>query len=75
MARTKIHVTPTENGWQAKAVGGLRASATGSTKAEVVSRAIEIAKNNGDASVIIHKSDGTIQEERTFGKDPFPPKG
>jgi hypothetical protein len=25
--------------------------------------------------VVIRKKDGTIQEERTYGKDPFPPKG
>lgn len=75
MVKTRIHVTPTDNGWQSKAEGAQRANATGSTKAEVVQRAIEIAKNNGNASVIIHKADGKIQEERTFGKDPFPPKG
>jgi hypothetical protein len=38
---------------------------------------IEIAKNRGDSSVVIHKQDGEIQEERTYPKssDPFPPEG
>jgi hypothetical protein len=75
MAKTRIHVTPTHNGWQSKAEGAQRANSTGTTKTEVVRRAVEIAKNNGNASVIIHKADGTIQEERTYGKDPFPPRG
>jgi hypothetical protein len=75
MGKTRIHVTPTENGWQSKSEGAQRANAIGPTKADVVQRATEIARNNGNASVIIHKKDGTIQEERTFGKDPFPPRG
>ncbi len=75
MTKTKIHVTSTDKGWQSKTSGAQRANATGPIKGEVIKRAIEIAKNNGNASVIIHKADGTIQEERTFGKDPFPPKG
>ena len=75
MAKTRIHVTPTQSGWQSKAEGAQRANSTGTTKTEVVRRAVEIAKNNGNASVVIHKADGKIQEERTYGKDPFPPRG
>ncbi|WP_342644893.1 DUF2188 domain-containing protein [Mucilaginibacter sp. CSA2-8R] len=73
--RVTYHVTKTEDGWQAKKEGGERASVTGNTKQEVVERAIEIAKNKEVSSVRIHKSDGTIQEERSYGSDPFPPKG
>lgn len=38
---------------------------------------IEIVKKQDNSSVIIHKEDGKIQEERTYPKksDPFPPKG
>lgn len=77
MARKVYHVTKTEDGWQGKAEDGKRASVTGSTKEEVVKRTIEIAKNQGDSSVKIHKSDGKIQEERTYPKssDPYLPKG
>ena len=40
-------------------------------------KTIEIAKNQGNSSVKIHKQDGKIQEERTYpkGTDPYPPKG
>lgn len=27
------------------------------------------------SQVIIHKADGTIEDERTYDADPFPPKG
>ena len=75
--RTTYHVTKTDDGWQSKKENGQRASITGNTKDDVVQRTIEIARNQGDTSVIIHKKDGKFQEERTFPKssDPFPPEG
>jgi hypothetical protein len=74
--RITYHVTPTQDGtWQGKAEGNERASVVGDTKAEVVDRTIEIAKNQKKSQVIIHKLDGQIQEERTYGDDPNPPKG
>lgn len=77
MARTKYHVTKTDEGWQGKKEGAQRASVTGATKEDVVKKTIELAKKQGESSVVIHKQDGKIQEERTFPKssDPFPPKG
>ncbi|MBC7754217.1 MAG: DUF2188 domain-containing protein [Moraxellaceae bacterium] len=72
------HVTKTEDGWQGKAEGGSRASATGATKQEVTQRTIEIAKNQPEPiSVRIHKMDGKIQEERTYpgSADPSSSKG
>jgi hypothetical protein len=75
--RKTYHVTKTDSGWQGKKEGGERASVTGDTKEEVLKKTIEIAKNQGDTSVVIHKQDGKIQEERTYPKssDPFPPEG
>ena len=77
MARKVYHITKTEDGWQGKAENGQRASVTGGTKEEVLQKTIEIAKNQGNTSVKIHKADGTFQEERTYPKssDPYPPKG
>jgi hypothetical protein len=75
--RKTYHVTKTDDGWQGKLEGGQRASVTGNTKEEVLKKTIEIAKNQENSSVKIHKSDGKIQEERTYPKksDPFPPEG
>jgi hypothetical protein len=67
MADRKIyHVNKTDDGWEGKLEGGQRASVTGSTKTEVVSKTIELAKNQEKSSVIIHTKDGKIEEERTF---------
>ncbi len=54
-----------------------RASVTGENKKEVVDRTIAMAKNHTMSSVVIHKADGTIQEERTYPRstDPNPPMG
>jgi hypothetical protein len=76
-SRVKYHVTKTEEGWQGKKEGGERASVKADTKEEAVQKTIEIAKKQDESSVIIHKKDGEIQEERTYPKssDPFPPAG
>lgn len=75
--RKIYHVTKTGNGWQGKLEKGQRASVVGSTKAEVVQKTIEIAKRQPESSIRIHKTDGKIQEERTYPKksDPYPPRG
>jgi len=75
--RKTYHVTKTNDGWQGKLEGGQRASIKGDSKAEVVKKTIELAKNQESSSVRIHKLDGKIQEERTYPKksDPFPPEG
>ena len=74
--RKKYHVTQKPDGtWAGKAQGGQRASTVGNTKAEALKRTIEIAKNKPSSQVIIHKRDGKFQEERTYGNDPYPPKG
>lgn len=75
MSRKVYHVVKTEDGWAGKARGGERVSVKGNTKAEVVARTAGIAKNYGNSQVVIHKMDGKIQSERTYGNDPFPPKG
>jgi len=78
MTKRKVyHVTKTDDGWQGKLEDGQRASVKGETKADVLKKTIELAKNQENSSVKIHKTDGTIQEERTYPKssDPFPPEG
>jgi len=76
MARPKpIHVTPdSKGGWRAEREGSNRAIATGDNKEPVVDRARGVARNE-KGSVVIHGRNGRIQEERTYGPDPYPPKG
>lgn len=74
--RKKYHVTKRPDGqWQTKGEGASRASAVTETKAEAVNRARELAKNQPLGQVVIHKSNGQIQTEHTYGNDPNPPKG
>ncbi len=74
--RKTYHVTPgTNGGWKVKGEKVSRASSSHETKAKAVERAKEPAKNQGLGQVVIHKQDGTIQTEHTYGKDPYPPKG
>lgn len=75
--RKTYHITKTDEGWQGKVEEGKRASVTGETKEEVTKKTIDLAKSQGNSSVIIHKADGKIQEERTYPRssDPFPPEG
>ncbi len=75
--RKKYHVTKRQDGnWQGKAQGGSRASVITSTKQEAMAETIRIAKNKPSSQVIVHKSNGRFQEERTYGgKDPYPPIG
>ena len=77
MTRKKYHITKTDNGWQGKLEKGQRASVVGSTKAEVQQKTIDLAKNNNNSQVFIHKADGKFQEERTYPRsiDPRKTKG
>ncbi len=75
--RKKIHVVKNSErgGWDIKNEHASRASSNHDTKQEAVERAREIAKNQEPSQVIIHKENGRIQTEHTYGKDPYPPKG
>jgi len=74
--RKTYHVIPrTDGGWNVKEENASRASSSHATKAEAIARAKELAKKQALGQVIIHKQDGTIQTEHTYGKDPYPPEG
>jgi hypothetical protein len=78
MERRVYHVlTNGRNGWKGVLEQTGRASVTGDNKLDVINRTIAMAKNHNKCSVIIHKMDGTIQEERTYPRsaDPIYSKG
>lgn len=74
-ARTKFHISPDGANWKFQKEGTSRPSKVFDNKSDAVSQGTGIAKKQGHSQVIIHKKDGTIQEERTYDKDPYPPKG
>lgn len=45
------------------------------TKEEAVTRARGEAHQQIPSQVKVHRMDGTIENEFTYGDDPFPPKG
>lgn len=61
--------------WQVKKEGSSTAIKNCDTKNEAIDYAVELAKNNKPSQVKIHKKDGTIESERTYGDDPCPPRG
>lgn len=59
------HVVPHQDGWAVKSQDAEQPSDIFTTKDEAVNRAKEIAKNKG-SHLIIHKQDGTIEEQRSY---------
>jgi hypothetical protein len=71
MNRKVYHVTKGNDAlWRGTLVGSSRASVTGETKAEILKKTVELAKQAPLGQVVIHKETGSIQSERTYGKDP-----
>jgi uncharacterized protein YdaT len=68
------HVVPCGDDWAVRGAGSARATEIIPKKAEAVSRAREISRNQG-TELIVHGRDGKIQSRDSHGRDPFPPKG
>ena len=68
--RTVFHLTPYVNGWQVKEQGSDEREVLVDDKERALELAKEHAKEFGLSQVIVHKKDGTIQEEFTYGDDP-----
>jgi hypothetical protein len=73
MAKRQVfHSSNTKEGWvvtsEGKVVGGFN------TQAEAEAEAMRLAKkaeaDGGLGQAVLHKADGEIKEERTYGKDP-----
>lgn len=68
------HVVPCGDDWAIRGAGSARATEIVPNKAEAVSRARGISRNQG-TELIIHGRDGKIQSRDSHGNDPFPPRG
>jgi hypothetical protein len=69
-SRTVYHLTPYVNGWQVKQEGSDEREVLVDDKERAMQLAREQAKQHELSQVIVHKRDGTIEEEFTYGKDP-----
>jgi len=73
MAKQNQHVVPYGSQWAVKGAGNTRATSVKDTQAAAIAVAREIAINK-KVEVVIHRSDGTIRDKDSYGKDPVPPK-
>lgn len=77
MARNKYWVVWTSGieKWQVKKTGNAAALRNFDTKDSAIAYGVSIARKNEPSQLIIKRKDGTIEDERTYGIDPFPPRG
>ncbi len=75
--RSVYHVVPDEDSgnWKLKKQGSDRALKTFEKKQDAINRGKEIAKNQSLGQLKVHKHDGTIQTEYTYGNDSKKSKG
>jgi len=67
--------THDDGGWKVQKEKSKRALSKHEKKNEAVAKAKAVAKNNEPSQVVVHKADGTIQTEYTYGDDPKKKKG
>lgn len=72
--RKVYRVLPDGENWKLKADDESNENAFG-TQAEAVARGREIAREHGHSQLVVHRHDGKIGDESTYGDDPFPPAG
>lgn len=73
--RTIYDLSPDGDEWVLVKRGGKGVTRRFTTKAEGLATSPGIVRNQGLSQLVVRKQDGTIQEERTYGDDPFPPPG
>lgn len=75
--RQRFDVQPAKqkSGWDVVREGGGQVVSHHRTKDLAVDAAVREARRAPLGEVRIKREDGTIQDERTYGKDPYPPKG
>lgn len=69
-ARKVYHILPHAGGWQVRGEGAKRASSVHPTKDEAIAYGRQLAQKHELSQLKIHKQDGTIEMEHTYGDDP-----
>lgn len=75
MERKVYHVVPAGSNWQVKVAKQGLLLGTFTNKQTAIDFAVTTAKANQQSQVVIHRRDGTIENEWTYGNDPYPPPG
>jgi hypothetical protein len=74
LERKVYHLVPYGENWKIERENAQRAVKVFDDKKDAVDFGRDLAKNQNLGQLTIHKRDGVIQTEYTYGKDPFPPK-
>jgi hypothetical protein len=70
MSRMSYHVTPSGSGWSVRRAGAARADSIHDNKPDAITRAKDLATRGALGQVKVHRRDGEIQTEYTYGRDP-----
>jgi hypothetical protein len=70
MNRKIYHVTPAGEDWRVRRTGARRAASIHESKSAAITRAKQLARHAALGQVRVHRSDGAIQTEYTYGRDP-----
>jgi hypothetical protein len=73
MPRTQFHVVPHEGGWQIEQDG--QPSGRYDTQQQALDAARGLARAAQPSQILLHGENGRIQDEYTYGDDPYPPRG
>jgi Uncharacterized protein conserved in bacteria (DUF2188) len=73
-ARQVWDIEPRPDGWAVQREGTSRADSVHPTQGAAINRGADLAKGAG-GQLRIKGRDGKIRDERTYGNDPYPPKG
>ena len=75
MSKIEHHVVPNSlrGGWDIKRNGADRASFHTTTKAEAI-KVGRIMSQRAGSELVIHRTNGQIQQKDSHGRDPFPPR-
>lgn len=77
MARKVYHSVPTDSGWKVESKG--RRISTHRTQAGAEKAAVKAGRRaeskGGLGQAVLHKANGRIREERTYGRDPRRSRG
>lgn len=71
--RNRYDVVPNGGDWAVKYQGQTLSNHV--LKSDAVDAGVKVARANTPSQLVIHRADGTIEDERTYGNDPFPPRG
>lgn len=73
MARKRYDVVYKLSTWKLTSDGATLGSFD--TKQPAIDAGVTRARSNQPSQLVIHLADGTIEDERTYGDDPYPPRG